>query len=264
MNFSRIALHRLRVLLAVWNALFLREASARMFGSRAAWVWLVAEPVINILWLILVFTAIRVRHIGGIETALWIASGMLVFMTFKRTLTQVQNAVDSNSALFAYRQVRPADVALVRAGCEGFSMLIISFSLFAVGMLMGWMAFPDSAWAVFQGFFLAWLCALGLGLIFGVLVKLIPEMDRIINFIMMPLMMMSGVIFPLNMVPLPYQAWLMWNPLAHAIEVTRLGFASYYHATPGLNLNYGYFCGLTLVFFGIALFRRFNQRLVMQ
>lgn len=264
MNFSRIALHRLRVLLAVWNALFLREASARMFGSRAAWVWLVVEPVANILWLILIFTVIRVRHIGGIETALWIASGMLVFMTFKRTITQVQNAVDSNSALFVYRQVRPADVAFVRAGCEGFSMLMISFTVFAVGGLMGWMALPDSAWQVFEGFILAWLCALGLGLCFGVLVKLIPEMDRVINFIMMPLMMISGVIFPLSLVQEPYLSWLMLNPLAHAIEATRLGFASYYHATPGLDLTYAYGCALVMLFFGMALFRRFNQRLVMQ
>lgn len=264
MNFSRIALHRLRVLLAVWNALFLREASARMFGSRAAWVWLVVEPVVNILWLILIFTVIRVRHVGGIETALWISSGMLVFMTFKRTMTQVKNAVDSNSALFAYRQVRPADVAIVRAGGEGFSMLIISASVFTIGGFVGWMALPDSAWTVFQGFFVAWLCALGLGLCFGVLVKLVPEMDRMINFIMMPLMMISGVIFPLNLVQEPYLAWLMLNPLAHAIEATRLGFASYYHATSGLNLIYAYGCGLVLVFFGLALFRRFNQRLVMQ
>jgi capsular polysaccharide transport system permease protein len=172
--------------------------------------------------------------------------------------------VDANSALFSYRQVRPADVVLVRAGVEGLSMLVISSMVFFVGAMLGWMSWPASAWDVLEAFTLAWLCGLGLGLIFGVLVKLVPEMGRIINFIMMPLMMISGVIFPLAVVKPPHIDWLMLNPLAHAIEAARVGFAPYYHAVNGLDLGYAYGSALVLVFTGLALFRRFNERLVMQ
>lgn len=250
--------------MAVWKALFLREAVVRMFGSRVAWVWLVAEPLVNVLWLILIFTGIRVRHIGGIETALWIAIGMLVFMTFRRTLSQVQNGVSANGALFSYRQVRPADVVLARAMVEGVSMLIISSVLFFVGTLFGWMSWPASVFQVLEAFTLAWLCGLGLGMTFAVLIKLVPEMERVINFIMMPLMMISGVIFPLSMVQPPYLDWLLLNPLAHVIEAGRVGFSPYYHAVTGLDLGYAYACALVLVFTGLALFRRFNERLVTQ
>ena len=249
---------------SVWKALFLREAMVRIFGSRMAWVWLVFEPVANVLWLVLIFTVIRLRHVGGIETPLWIASGMLVFMTFRRTVSQVQNGVDANTSLFAYRQVRPADVVLVRAVVEGVSMLLISAAVFFVGAILGWMSWPASPWSVLEAFALAWLCALGLGMIFGVLIKLVPEAERIINFIMIPLMMISGVIFPLSMVQPPYLDWLLFNPLAHAIEASRVGFAPYYHAVTGLDLGYAYQCALVLVFLGLALFRRFNQRLVTQ
>lgn len=137
-----------------------------MFSSRFAWGWVVLEPVVNILWLVLIFTVIRVRHIGGIETPLWIAIGMLVFMTFKRTVSQVQNAVDANSALFAYRQVRPSDVALVRAVLEGVTMLVISTAVFAVGGIFGWMALPAAPLLVLEAFCSlgcaawAWVCAL--------------------------------------------------------------------------------------------------------
>ncbi|WP_254422615.1 ABC transporter permease [Comamonas kerstersii] len=255
-NFQRAA--------AVWKALFLREALVRMFSSRFAWGWVVLEPVVNILWLVLIFTVIRVRHIGGIETPLWIAIGMLVFMTFKRTVSQVQNAVDANSALFAYRQVRPSDVALVRAVLEGVTMLVISTAVFAVGGIFGWMALPAAPLLVLEAFLLAWLCGLGLGMCFAVLIKLVPELERIISFIMMPLMMISGVLFPLSMVRQPYLDWLLYNPLAHAIEAARLGFAPYYHAVTGLDVGYAYGCALVLNFMGLALFRRYTQRLVMQ
>ena len=249
---------------AVWKALFLREAAVRTFGTRFAWVWLVLEPVASVLWLILIFTVVRVRHVGGIETALWISSGMLVFMTFRRTVTQVQNGVDANASLFAYRQVRPSDVVLVRAAVEGLSMLIISSLVFFIGALWGWMSWPSSPLAVLEAFFVAWLCGTGLGMIFGVLVKLVPETARIINFIMMPLMMISGVIFPLSAVQSPYLDWLLINPIAHAIEAARLGFSPYYHAANGIDLGYAYACALVLIFMGLALFRRFNQRMVMQ
>lgn len=251
-------------LVSVWKALFLRESMVRMFGTRMAWVWLVTEPVANVLWLIAIFAVIRVRHIGGIETSLWIASGMLVFMTFRRTLLQVQNAVDANQSLFSYRQVRPSDVALVRAGVDGVFMLLISSTVFLCGAVMGWMSWPSSAWSVFEAFFLAWLLAIGLGMTFGVLVKLVPEMARIINFLMMPLMMISGVIFPLSAVQEPYLGWLLFNPIAHAVEASRLGFSPLYHAVAGHDLGYAFACALVLLFSGLALFRRFNQRLVMQ
>ncbi|MEG1454850.1 MAG: ABC transporter permease, partial [Comamonas sp.] len=167
-------------------------------------------------------------------------------------------------ALFSYRQVRPADVVLARAMVEGVSMLIISSMLFFVGTLFGWMSWPASVFQVLEAFTLAWLCGLGLGMTFAVLIKLVPEMERVINFIMMPLMMISGVVFPLSMVQPPYLDWLLLNPLAHAIEAGRVGFSPYYHAVTGLDLGYAYSCALVLVFTGLALFRRFNERLVTQ
>lgn len=253
----------LRLTNAVWKALFLREAGVRMFGSRMAWMWLIVEPVINVMWLVAIFTIVRVRHVGGIETPLWIAIGMLVFLTFRRTLTQVQNGIDANKTLFAYRQVRPGDVVIVRALVEGFLMFLISSAVFLLGALLGWMAWPVNPWGVLEAFFTAWLCAFGLGLSFAVMVKLVPESGRIIGFIMMPLMMISGVIFPLGLIQEPYLSLLMINPLAHSIEAARVAFSPFYHAVSGLDLVYVYRCALGLIFFGLVLMRRFNERLVM-
>lgn len=143
-------------------------------------------------------------------------------------------------------------------------MLLISMAVFTAGGFLGWMEWPHSMWQVLEAFTLAWLCALGLGLCFGVLIKLLPEMERIVSFIMTPLMMVSGVIFPLSMVQEPYLSWLLLNPLAHAIEAVRTGFAPYYHAVQGVDIGYAYGCALGLVVIGLGLFRVFDQRLVMR
>jgi len=235
-----------------------------MFGSRMAWMWLIAEPLIHIMWLVFIFSVIRVRHVGGIQTELWIASGILLFLTFRRTLSQVQKSIDANRALFAYRQIHPSDLVLVRMGIEAFIMLLISFSVFFIGALIGWVAWPDNFLSVIEAFFLTSMCGLGLGMVFAFLSSMIPEFERILGFITMPLMLISGVIFPLAKVPEPYLSLLLLNPVAHILESGRLAFAPYYHAVPGLDMTYVYRCVLVLVFIGLALFRTFRQRLIMR
>src|SRR5512133_3248918 len=102
----------LNVTLSVWKALVLREAVHRLFQRRAAWVWLVLEPVVHFAAMAFIFAAVRVRVIGGIDTVTWVLSGILVFFIYKRTAAQAKNAIDANEALFAYRQVKPVDTVL--------------------------------------------------------------------------------------------------------------------------------------------------------
>jgi capsular polysaccharide transport system permease protein len=92
----------------------------------------------------------------------------------------------------------------------------------------------------------------------------VPELGRLIDFVMTPLYLISGVILPLSSVPQPYRDWLMLNPVAHGLEAVRLGFSPYYHAVPGLSISYLYGFSLVSIFLGLALHRRFAIRLVTQ
>jgi capsular polysaccharide transport system permease protein len=92
----------------------------------------------------------------------------------------------------------------------------------------------------------------------------VPEVGRLVNFVMMPLYLISGVMLPLSAVPLPYRDWLMFNPVAHGLEAARLGFSPYYHAVPELSISYIYGFALVSIFLGLALHRRFALRLERQ
>ena len=261
-------LHRSRssvsITLSVWKALFLREVLSRLFASRAAWFWLVAEPVFHMAYLIFIFTVIRVRTIGGIDTSIWLISGLLAFFMFRRTGTQVMNAINANQALFAYRQVKPIDTLLVRGALEAFLMSITASIVLTGLALFGHSVMPADPLVVLTAFFGLWLVGMGFGLITSVAVELVPELGRIINLIMMPLYLLSGVVLPISAVPHPYRDWLLLNPIAHGLEATRLGFSPYYHAVPELSVSYIYEFALVSIFLGLALHRRFAVRLVTQ
>lgn len=250
------------IALSVWKALLIRESLARLFAVRGGWFWLLLEPVYHIAYLMVIFTIIQVRHVGGIETPLWILFGMVAFLVFRRTGTQVSNAINSNQALFSYRQVKPADAVLVRGVLEAMLMVVATAVLCMGAWIAGYDMRPSDPLLFLAAFAGLWLLGLGYGLVLSVAVELVPEVGRIAGLAMTPLYFASGAIFPIASVPQPYQDLLMLNPVAHGLEAARLGFAAYYHAAPGLSVSYVYGCAIVLMFAGLALHRRYATQVI--
>jgi len=248
----------------VWKALFLREALTRLFGRRFSWFWLFAEPITHIAFFVWIFTFIRVRHIGGMESAIWLMIGMSAFFMFKRTATQSMNAVDSNQALFYYRQVLPVDAVLARALLESFLMTIEIILLITLATLFGFNFSPANLITIFGAYCGLWFFGLGFGLISSVLNGVIPDSAVAIKFLLTPLYFISGVILPIASIQNPYREWLMLNPVAHGIEAAREGFAPYYHSVPEMSLGYLWLSGLIAVGFGLVLHRNYSVKLVTQ
>ncbi|MGX9524650.1 ABC transporter permease [Alcaligenes nematophilus] len=249
---------------AVWRALVLRESLDRLFDMRAAWFWLLMEPVLHISFITFVFTVIRMRTVGGIDVMIWIVVGMLGFFTFRRTAAQVMYAADSNKPLFAYRQVKPFDTSLARGVLEAFLMVLVSILILSAVALLGHNVLPDDPLQVFVSFLGLWLFGAGYGLVASVLMALVRETEHILKILMMPLYLISGVIMPLSAVPPPYRDWLLFNPIAHGLELVRHGFSGYYHMVPGVSLGYLYAWGVVSLFLGLLLYRRFSLQLVMK
>lgn len=249
---------------SVWRALFLREALDRLFDMRAAWFWLLMEPVLHISFVTFIFTVIRLRTVGGIDVTIWIVVGMLAFFSFRRTAIQVMYAADSNKPLFAYRQVKPFDTAIARGALEAFLMILVSAVILTGVALLGHDIRPDDPIQVLVTMFGLWLFGVGYGLVASVLMALVRETEHILKILMMPLYLVSGVIMPISAVPQPYQDLLLLNPLVHGLELVRQGFATYYHAVPGVSMAYLYAWGVTSLFLGLVLYRRFALQLVMK
>lgn len=252
----------LSITISVWRSLLLREALSRISGGRAPWVWLLLEPVVHMTFMVFIFTVIGHRVMGGIDIVLWIIVGFLAFFVFRRSATQGVNGINANRALFTYRQVRPFDTVFVRAALEGAIMILITLIVLAGAGILGRTVLPDDPLTVFLAFFGLWLLGLGYGLLFSVPTEMIPEFGQLISFVQMPLYLISGVMFPIGMLPHEYREWVLYNPIVHGVELTRVGYANYYHGDPGLSMAYLYACALVLLFFGLALQLRFVQRLI--
>lgn len=254
----------LYVTFSVWKALILREAITRISGKRATWVWLLLEPIIHLMLMMFIFSVIRVRVVSGMHVAIWLLYGLLAMFMFMRTATQSKNAISSNKALFAYRQVKPVDTVLTRAFLEAFITLIITILMFGLTFLIGIGVFPYDPLLFLAAFLGLWVTGLGYGLITSVVIDLIPELDIVLKLAMGPIYMISGVVFPIDNIPDPYRKWLLLNPIAHSIEAVRSSISPFYHAFAELSIAYIFGVASISIIIGLALHKRFATQLVMK
>lgn len=254
----------LSVTFSVWRAIFLREALDRLFGERAAWFWLLIEPVTQIAFLAFLWGTLHARTIGGVDLVVWLIAGMLAFFLFRRTAIQVMYSADCNKPLFVYRQVKPFDAALVRGGLEAFLMSLVSALILSGAYLLGHDVVPNDPMLVLGAVAGLWLFGMGYGLVTSVFMELIPELEHIFKIVMLPLYLISGVIMPISSVPLPYRDYLMLNPIAHGVEAVRLGFGPQYQVVPGVSLGYLHGLAVISIFLGLLLYRRYALKLVMR
>ncbi|MGY0585795.1 MAG: ABC transporter permease [Paraglaciecola chathamensis] len=243
--------------------MFLREVLARTTMDRMAWFWMLLEPIAYIVIMVSIRTVIlsRSKHIVGAEFVPWLVLGLFGFFLMRESMMRPIGAIDANRALYAYRQVKPVDPVIIRCYLEGMIRTFVFLLLIIAGILLGIDLFPDEPLRALFYWSSLWLLGVGAGLVLSALSGLVPEVGRIVKIISMPLMLVSGVIFPLNFLPHTLLEYLMWNPIVHGIEALRSSFFYEYKEVAGVSIVYLWNWILALITTGLLLHIRFEARL---
>ena len=123
---------------------------------------------------------------------------------------------------------------------------------------------PDNAIRAVAAWLSLWSLGLGLGLLTSVVSTLVPELGRVITMLSLPLLIISGVILPLNSLPHWLLEYLMLNPIPHGLETLRLGFFDKYQVVQGTSMLYLWLFTFTLIALGLLMHLRFIDRLKAQ
>ncbi len=247
---------------SVWYAMFVREALSRTMGDRMGWFWMVFEPVAFVGIMIGVRSFIRGdRLVVNAEFIPWLIAGLLGFALVREGMMRGMGAVDANKSLFAYRQVQPVDPVLVRNFLEGALRSFVFLIFIGGGLMLGLDMYPDNAIRVLAAWLSLWSLGLGLGLVTSVAATLVPEIGKVVRMLSLPLLILSGVIMPLNSLPHWLLEYLMLNPIPHGLETLRLGFFENYKVIHGTSMLYFWLFTLTLISVGLVMHLRFVDRL---
>ncbi|MCB1997507.1 MAG: ABC transporter permease [Burkholderiaceae bacterium] len=243
-------------------ALVLREMKGRVGGQWVGAVWTLIEPLMHVLVMLTIFTTIRAGGMLGVEMPVFLATGLLPYFLFQHLSLRLMDGIDANRGLYAYRQVLPFDTLMSRALVE----LMMNALVYAVTLgLLGWLGFhilpadPLEAMGVHA---LLFLLGAGLGVFAAVVSHRRPRVRSMIRISMLPMYIISGVIFPIHVAPPEVLHWLLYNPLLHLIELSRHAFIADYPALDGVNLRYPLLFALSLCALALALYRVDRLRLV--
>ena len=225
-------------------ALFAREIRTG-FGDRIGISWSVIQPVAFIF----ILSFFRGRMDGGethtIPTFTFMAIGLVLIQSFLQTMGSSASAISKNKALYAFRQVQP--ISAVVAGAL-FQLLVKGFVIIGIVVIMYFMGMElriSDPLLFLYCFFLLWLFAVAVGLLFGIVELFVVEVKRIRELMARPLFFLSGTFFSLQDLPREYWHYLNWNPILHAIELTRFAVHTTY-GEAGVSLNF--LAGITLIF----------------
>ncbi|MDP5134953.1 ABC transporter permease [Rheinheimera baltica] len=249
----------------VWRALFLREISARISADRFGWTWLFIEPILHIVILIAIRELLgRTRFIINAEFIPWLVIGLMSFFVFQKSLTRAMGAINANKGLFTYRQIHPVDTVLSRCLVELLLKSVV-FAIFIVALsVLDAKIIPHDVIAVILLWLGCWGLGLGCGLVISVVVAILPEMEKVVNIAMTPMYFLSGVMLPLNLLPRNLHDVLLLNPVAHYLELIRLGFFGNYHTLFSINVLYPLVFTFSSILLGLTLHVVFKMRVKAQ
>lgn len=248
---------------AVVFALFLRELKTRLGGRWWGLVWALGEPLAAAGVLLGLYLLLHARAVGGIDPLLFLVSGVLPFQLFKQLVMRSMEAIDANQGLFAYRQVRPVDTVPARALVELCLALGVLAVTVAVVAWLGHDVLPRHPLELLGVSVLLVLLGTTLGLLAAVATGGALARGRAaVRIATIPLMLASGVVFPVAALPPAARELLLLNPVLHLLELLRSAvFGEAYHALPQAGVRLPLATWLVAAVLAMALYRARRDRL---
>lgn len=244
----------------VVGALVLREIHTRFGDFRAGYLWAIVEPMVHIIAFGVLISFLNHSTPLGNSLEVFIATGVMTFFLFRDVYQRVEGASRSHRALLYFPVVKAIDTVVARIILECATWFLISLTLIALFAAAGIDARPNDPLKVLSALgATAWLAG-GFGMVNSVIGEFIQAWEKIINVLMRPVYLASGIMFLPSTVPDPIRDFVSYLPTAHCIDWMRTGFYEGYESDFA-NKPLIFVIGLVLWCIGLFLERMLRSRM---
>jgi capsular polysaccharide transport system permease protein len=250
----------LEVQQAAVKALFLREIKTRFGKYRLGYLWAILEPAAHMLILLSVFGFIMHRTMPDISFPVFLLNGLIPYFIFSNIAIRSIGAIEANQGLFNYRPVKPIDTIIARSLLEIFIYSVVYVTLMIIVGLTGETFNIHNIAILILTWLLLCFFSMGIGLMFMVIGKSFPEMEKFLPILIKPLYFISCIMYPLHVIPKQYWVYILWNPIVHVVELSRESVVIGYDSE-GVSISYLIVSTLVIFFLGLAMYR--NQEKAM-
>ena len=251
----------LKVMGAAFHALLMRELQTRFGGYRLGYLWAPLEVLFQVLIFLVIFGVFIERALPGMDYSLFLVTGMVPFRMFQTIATRALGAVEGNKGLLMYRSIRHIDVIIARSVLELIIYFITSIILLVGLAFFNIYSSLENLHIVLFCWMTLFLFSFGIALIMMVIGFYGGEISKIIAILFTIVYLISGIIYPIHVVPEPYFSYLLYNPFIHNIELIRHAFAPNY---PAYHIDMTYFLKWTIAvnFLGLLMYKAVERDLI--
>lgn len=233
----------------IW-ALTMREVVTRFGREGLGSIWLLAEPAMFIVGVMIIFS--HIENNPGYSIAEYLAVSYPTLLFWRNGTGRVTKAIEINRALLHHQPIRPIDIIYSRILLEFSGSAASFFVLFVILMYLGICKWPSDILTMAIGYVLVIWFSFAFVLIMAALAEMSETVERMSHIILYLMLPFSGVFIPLYTLPTIYRDALMYFPLIDAVEYFHHGYygdrmQTYY------NMPYTVIAILALTFFAYRL-----------
>jgi capsular polysaccharide transport system permease protein len=200
----------------VW-ALILREMITRYGREGLGIIWIVAEPAMFIVGVMVIFSKLHSGEAGQ-SVAEYLAVSYPTLLLWRNGTGRVTKALEVNMALLHYRPVRPMDIIYSRIILEFSSTTATFIFLYLILVIIGVCQWPADLFTMLIGWLMVvWFC-FAFVLTMAALAEFSDALERSSHIILYLMMPFSGVFLAAHLVPQPYRDYLLFFPLVDCVE----------------------------------------------
>ena len=243
----------------VWQFV-VRNVEIRHKGSHLGLVWSFANPLLMLSLYIFVFGYVfggsfkAMPNETRVDYGLGIFVGLSLFHFVSEVLGQAPLVIVSNPN-FVRKVVFPLEILPVATVGASFFHFLISIALVLLGIATIGPGLSLSALWLPVIFVPVLLWGFGVAWLFSALGVFFRDINQMTQFLTMALMFASAVFYPASIIPAPAWAFMRFNPLIHAVELSR-DAALWSHPISFSGLAYLYVSGIAAFILGYLAFRK--------
>ena len=252
----------LKIQIDVIRGLYYRELLTRISKVRFGLIGILVEPIgLIIIWLLILGFRRGFEPVFTLDLIIFLAAGNIIYGIFNSISRRSVDSINANQALFYYARVKPFDTILARMLVE-----LNSYGVIYLFIVLGYYYFKniwqvDNLPLILMSFLFTSILSLGLGLILMTAGHRYAFTKGVVNIVFRPLYFLSGSFFSLAALPQWVKPWLSWNPILHAIELSRKGFSEFYLLDPLISFNYLAKSTIIILFIGFYIYVK-NERIL--
>lgn len=239
------------------RALVVRDLKVRYRRSAIGFLWTMLQPLLTMLVLTLVFSAIFRFEIANYPV--YALAGIMFWNFFSQSITTSMNSLRGNAHLLTKIPVPKAVFPLATVIAGVINLLFALVPLFAILLFTGHPIRPALLFLP-AAVLLAALFTLGAGLLLSPMAVFFYDTIEMIGVVMTLLMYMTPIFYPMDIIPEKYLWAVRFNPIRSVLEVFRDPI--YFGKIPPLShLTVALVVTAVALLIGVVAFRRSSDRI---